>query len=147
VVVPPRFIETPITVPEYQSIEEAEDYLRRLPARVARGEISFDDAEKISLLTRNYIEASIDAAKLQLQIADHGGHREQIIQIVGGLPTPPGCEGVIMPHQASQPMNGPAIDGEVIPTLAASASADSAEIPRPPNGESDQGPQSTGGST
>jgi hypothetical protein len=80
VLIPSRFIETPIEVPEFQSIEEAEAYLALLPARVGRGEISFEDAEKISLLTRNYIEATIDHQKLRLQIAAAGGDRDQVIR-------------------------------------------------------------------
>jgi hypothetical protein len=108
----PRFIQEPITVPHFQSIDEAEAYLAELPSRVGRGQISFDDAEKISFLTRNYIEARIDATKLQLQIAAQGGEHEQIIRIEGGLPVMPGHENVIMPD-----FTGHAIDGEVVKSL------------------------------
>jgi hypothetical protein len=108
----PRFIHEPITVPEFTSIEEAETYLALLPARVGRGEISFDDAEKISLLTRNYIEATIDARKLELQIVAQGGSRDVSIRIEGGLRTMPGHGNVIMPT-----FNGHQIDGAATPAL------------------------------
>ena len=45
----PRFIREPIEVPVFQSIHEAESFLAALPARVARGEIGFEDGEKIDL--------------------------------------------------------------------------------------------------
>jgi hypothetical protein len=117
VLIPPRFIETPVQVPEFNSIGEAENYLSSLPARVGRSEISFDDAEKISLLTRNYIEASVDAAKLQLQIAHQGGEQEQIIHICGGMPRMPGHENLIMPEFNKGDINGTAIEHQPDPPL------------------------------
>jgi hypothetical protein len=128
VLVDPRFIETPVQVPEFQSIEEAEAYLASLPAKLGRGEVDFEVSEKISLLTRNYIETKIDAEKLRLQIASQGGEREQTIHITGGLPPLPATN-IIMPE-----LNGRAIDGEVvksIPEMIAPESTSQPEDPEP----------------
>jgi hypothetical protein len=94
VLIPPRFIETPIKVPDFQSVEEAERYLASLPAKLGRGEIDFEAAEKISLLTRNYIEARIDATKLQLQIEAQGGGHDRPITFAPVCPEVQSPDGI-----------------------------------------------------
>jgi hypothetical protein len=106
----PRFVEQPITVPNFQSIEEAEAFLATLPVLLGRGEIDSQSALELSQLIRNWIVSKHDSTELELKVAQHGGIGETRITIRGGLPQLPGCESMIMPA-----LNGHDIDGHVLP--------------------------------
>jgi hypothetical protein len=111
----PRFIPEPITVPNFQTIEEAENYLASLPVLLGKGEIDSQSALELSTLIKNWISAKFDHEELQLKLAAHGGPAQQIIHIEGGLPTLPGCENLIMPVLNGHQHEIDAINGEALP--------------------------------
>jgi len=45
----PRFIDNPIDIPDFTSVEIAENFLARIPVLVARGELDFQSAQELSL--------------------------------------------------------------------------------------------------
>lgn len=49
----PRFIDTPIQVPEFQSLADAENYLALIPVHLGRGEMDSRTALELSTLTKN----------------------------------------------------------------------------------------------
>jgi Family of unknown function (DUF5681) len=93
----PRYIDSPVQVPAFQSVDEAENFLATLPVLLGKGELDSQTALELSTLTRAWISARHEREELQLKLADHGGGAEQHIIIEGGLPALPGTN-VIMPH-------------------------------------------------
>jgi hypothetical protein len=107
VVTPPRFIETPIEVPDFKSIEEAETFLASLTTRFAQSEIGAQSALDLSTLARNWISAKHAAAELELKrLNADAANGDQIIRIEGGLPALPGSD-IIMPELARDLAPGP----------------------------------------
>jgi hypothetical protein len=109
----PRYIEEPVVVPQFTSIEQAEEYLASLPVLLGKGELDSQTALELSQLIRNWISAKFDHEELQLKIAQHGGYGETRITVTGGLPTLPGCENMILPQ-----INGNRHEIDAIPALA-----------------------------
>ena len=130
----PRFVEEVVVVPNFLSIEQAEDYLKQIPVLLGRGEIDSQTAMELSTLVRNWILSKYARLELDLkQISIEGGPQEQRITITGGLPMMPGCENLIMPQ-----LNGHATNGNghalAAPTDAEPAieAAPKAQDPEPP---------------
>jgi hypothetical protein len=94
-----------IEVPEFQSIQDAENFLARLPVLLGRCEIESQLALELSTLTKNWIDAKYDRDKLQLQINAAGGGPEPHIHITGGLPELPGTR-ITMPQLNGHEING-----------------------------------------
>lgn len=97
--VSPRFIETPVEVPNFENIEQAEDFLAGLAQRFASAELGSQSALDLSTLVRNWISAKHADQEFELKRlnADATG-AEQVIRIEGGLPALPGTN-IIMPDQ------------------------------------------------
>jgi hypothetical protein len=94
----PRFIENPINVPDFQTIDDAKKFLARIPALIARGELDLDFADSltkstVAWLQLQYAEMGIDLKAQAQGAADH----DQVIRIAGGLPALPGTN-VTMPN-------------------------------------------------
>jgi hypothetical protein len=53
----PRYIDSPVKVPEFTSIADAENFLASLPVLLGRGELNSQSALELSSLTRNWISA------------------------------------------------------------------------------------------
>jgi hypothetical protein len=53
----PRFIATPIDVPDFQTVEDAENFLAKVTVLVARGELDFQSALELSTMAKNWIDA------------------------------------------------------------------------------------------
>ena len=53
---PPQFIDTPVVVPEFQSVEQAENYLAHFPILLGRGEIDNQTALGLFTLIKNWID-------------------------------------------------------------------------------------------
>src|SRR5215467_13317371 len=51
----PRFIETPIDVPDFTHVSDAESFLARLPVLVARGQLDFQSAQELAAMTKLWI--------------------------------------------------------------------------------------------
>jgi hypothetical protein len=113
----PRYIDSPVQVPEFSSVDQAENFLASLPAMLGQGQIDSQSALELSTLTRAWISARHEREELQLKLQDHGAVAEQRIVIEGGLPELPGTS-VIMPHingahgQGGELQNGHTIDLE-----------------------------------
>jgi hypothetical protein len=100
---PPRFIETPIEVPDFKSIAEAETFLARLAQRFASAELGSQSALDLSTLVRNWISAKHSAMELEIKhLNADAAPDEQVIRIEGGLPALPGTD-IIMPKLNSPP--------------------------------------------
>jgi hypothetical protein len=136
----PRFIDTPVVVPEFHSITEAENYLARIPVLLGNGELDSQTALELSTLTKNWIDALYARQEYDLKLAAQGGGAEQTIHITGGLPTLPGCENLIMPQQNgvlgqhselnNRQINGTVLERPAIPPAHGEASQTEA-VPEP----------------
>ena len=131
----PRFVEELVVVPDFTTIESAEDYLKTIPVLLGRGEIDSQTALELSTLVRNWILSVHARSELELKKINVDGPGEQRIVIQGGLPQLPGCENLIMPQLDGKPTtNGHA--------LAAPADAVPAiESPHKAQGPSPQEPE------
>jgi hypothetical protein len=83
----PRYIATPIDVPDFKTIDDAKQFLARIPALIARGELDLDFADSltkstVAWLQLQYAEMGID---LKAQAQGHTNH-DTTIHISGGLP-------------------------------------------------------------
>jgi hypothetical protein len=87
-------------VPVFQSEDQAESFLAQFISDLA------PDLEplEVAAMTKQWIESKRAGQELELKV-NPPEVRPQQIQIVGGLPTPPGCENLIMPD-----INGHQID-------------------------------------
>ena len=94
----PRYVEEVVVVPDFPTIESAEDYLKQIPVLLGRGEIDSQTALELSTLVRNWILSIHARSELELKKISIDGPGEQVLRIEGGLPVMPGCEGVIMPQ-------------------------------------------------
>jgi hypothetical protein len=132
----PRYIDSPVQVPNFQTVDEAENFLASLPVLLGKGELDSQTALELSTLTRAWISARHEREELQLKLQDHGAVAEQRIVITGGLPELPGTS-VIMPHlngahgQGSELQNGHTIDLEKNSEVAESASVGDPSLPAP----------------
>ena len=106
----PRWIETPIEVPEFTHISDAESFLAKIAALVARGELDIQTGLELSSLAKAWIDAQYQREELQIKQFNSGTtEHEQVLTIRGGLPVMPGLEGVVMPAINSHPSNGHAL--------------------------------------
>ena len=64
----PRFVDEPITVPDFQSIDQAEDFLAFIAQRAGKGELELQSANDISNLVRNWIEAKLAHTNTDLKV-------------------------------------------------------------------------------
>jgi hypothetical protein len=121
---PPRFIEVDVAVPDFQSIEEAQEFLADLSKNFAAGEIGAQSALDLSTLVRNWISARHATEELELKrLAASASTAPNVIHIEGGLPDLPGTN-IIMPEPLT-PSEVEAID--VTPALQASPAPDPTE--------------------
>jgi hypothetical protein len=109
---PPRYVEEPFTVPTFQTIDQAEDYLAEIPQRVARGELDFQSGLDFSAMIRNWIEAKLAHTNTDLKVAAQGGG-DATIRIEGGMPSLPGTS-IIMDDT---PFGSRAINGHSGPSI------------------------------
>jgi hypothetical protein len=128
----PRFIENPIEVPEFTSVQIAESFLAKITVLVARGELDIQSGLELSTLAKNWIDSQNARIALELkQITVEGGPTEQTIRIEGGLPELPGTN-VTMPR-----LNGHAIDGHALAPPAADPPETTPAIPETTINETD----------
>jgi hypothetical protein len=119
----PRYVETPIQIPEFTDVSVAENFLAKLATLVAGSELDIQTGLELSELTRNWIESKNRARELELKTITIDGPGEQIIKIEGGLPVLPGCENLIMPQLNGHGSNGHALAAPepAVPTIESSA--------------------------
>src|SRR5262249_19578125 len=109
----PRFVEELVVVPDFPTVEAAEDYLKTIPVLLGRGEIDSQTALELSTLVRNWILSVHARSELELKRINIDGPGEQTIKITGGLPALPGTN-VTMPVLDHGPVtNGHALEPPV----------------------------------
>src|SRR5262249_28381603 len=101
----PRFVEELVLVPNFETIESAEDYLKQIPVLLGRGEIDSQTALELSTLVRNWILSIHARSELELKKISVDGPQEQTITIRGGLPELPGTR-ITMPVLDGHATNG-----------------------------------------
>jgi hypothetical protein len=94
--IPPRFVDESIAVPNFGSIEDAENFLKQIPMLFGRGELDSQTALELSTLTKNWLDAQYARQAQELKLAAQGGPSDTTIRIEGGLPPLPGAN-VTMP--------------------------------------------------
>jgi hypothetical protein len=104
----PRFVEDAITVPEFTSIQDAQNFLADLARRSAAGELELQCATDISNLVKNWVLSITAQDEFQLKLSASNGGSDTTIRIEGGLPPLPGTN-INMDKEPS--LNGSAING------------------------------------
>jgi hypothetical protein len=104
----PRYLEEPIEVPDFQSIDQAKDFLAAIAQRAGRGELELQSANDISNLVRNWIEANLAHIGTNLKV-EAQGTGDATIRIEGGLPALPGTN-INMTNKLELASNGHVID-------------------------------------
>jgi hypothetical protein len=122
----PRYVETPIKVPAFQSIEEAEDFLLGLSQRLGAGELSIDAATQVTVQIQAWIHSKRQGQELDLKIQAATATGPQVIKILGGLPNLPGTS-VIMPTFEPMGKLGPETPPAEPDVLATESPPDPAE--------------------
>jgi hypothetical protein len=126
----PRFVETPIQVPEFTDVSVAETFLAKIATLVAGGELDIQTGLELSTLAKNWIDAQYARQELAIKQYNAGStEHEQRIVISGGLPELPGTS-VIMPTLDHGPVtNGHALDPptSAVPAIESTSSASAPE--------------------
>ena len=119
----PRFVECQIEVPEFTHLSHAEQFLAKIAALVARGELDIQTGLELSTLAKNWIDAQYAREELAIKQYNAGStEHEQTIRIEGGLPALPGTN-VTMPLLDGKPVtNGHALEPPppVVPAIESS---------------------------
>src|SRR5262249_4603477 len=99
----PRFVEE-INIPtEFTHLSDAESFLAKIAALVARGELDIQTGLELSTLAKNWIDAQYAREELAIKQFNAGStEHEQTIRIEGGLPALPGTN-VTMPALDGRP--------------------------------------------
>src|SRR5262245_62425099 len=117
----PRYIETPIDVPDFERVTDAECFLAKLPVLVARRLLDFQSAQELCAMTKLWIDSQNARTELDLKAVNAGAtEHEQVIRVIGGLPPLPGCS-VLMPVLDGKPVtNGHALaaPSDAVPAIA-----------------------------
>jgi hypothetical protein len=109
-----RYIETPIEVPDIQTIE-AEAFLLSLSRRVGAGELDIDSASEVTAQITAWVHSRHARAELELKQLAASADPNPTIRIEGGLPDLPGTS-IIMPAPEGPVIEGPSALGQD-PTL------------------------------
>jgi hypothetical protein len=104
----PRYVETPIEVPDFKAIEEAEDFLLVLSRRTGAGDLPLDTVSQITAQIAAWIHSRRQGQELEIKrLNADASNATPVLRIEGGLPDLPGTN-IIMPTP-----EGPAIEGEL----------------------------------
>jgi hypothetical protein len=96
----PRYIERPINIPDFHTVEDATKYLGTIPGLIARGELDLDFAESITKGIVFWIQSQHSQSGLDLKAQAQGASdHDQIIRIEGGLPSLPGTNISMPPRE------------------------------------------------
>ena len=96
---PAKYVQTPIEVPEFTTIEEAEAFLLQLAQRVAAQELDLDSVAAVSARVLDWVHSKRAGLELQIKRLNATGDTgDTTIRIEGGLPQLPGTD-IIMPER------------------------------------------------
>jgi hypothetical protein len=110
-----------LDTPEFTHLSDAEQFLAKVAALVAHGQLDFQAGQNLSNLAPAWITAQYQREELQIKQINSGtSEHEQVIRITGGLPPLPGAN-VTMPVLDHGPVtNGHALEPPV-PQIESSA--------------------------
>jgi hypothetical protein len=93
----PRYFEHPVTVPDFNTVEDAESFLASIPQLLGSQQLDSQSAMELSTLTRNWLSAIYERDEMHLKMLNaNATPGEHVIRIEGGLPKLPGTN-TIMP--------------------------------------------------
>jgi hypothetical protein len=104
-----RYIEDVVGMKAPRTIEEAAQYISRISVLVAEGKLDVDGGAAVKELLQAYIDARVGSEiQEQVRILEEivraqGDRLNATVQVVGGLPTMPGLEKLVMPHRPEPP--------------------------------------------
>jgi hypothetical protein len=128
----PRYVETPIHVPDFKTINEAEDFLLVLSRRVGSGELPIDATNEVTAIIRTWILSRRQGEELELKRLAASPSGDTTIRIKGGLPDLPGTS-IIMPATEAMGKLGPDDTGQdETPVLAAEQDVAPESVPVEP---------------
>jgi hypothetical protein len=105
---PARYVTDPIPVPQFETIEQAQEFLALLSHKAGSGELELQSALDISTLVKNWIISKQSGIELDLKVATQiNGATPEVIRIEGGLPQLPGA-------QITMPLNGHQADPNLL---------------------------------
>src|SRR5262245_56890772 len=100
------YIDVPLDTPEFTHLSDAEQFLAKVAALVAHGQLDFQAGQNLSTLAKNWIDAQYAREELAIKQFNAGStEHEQTIRIEGGLPALPGTN-VTMPVLDGHATNG-----------------------------------------
>src|SRR6516225_7592463 len=126
------YIDVPLDTPEFTHLSDAEQFLAKVAALVAHGQLDFQAGQNLSALAKAWIDAQYQREELAIKQFNTGStEHEQVIRVEGGLPPLPGTN-VTMPLLDGKPVtNGHALAAptDAVPAIEA---AHKAQDPEPP---------------
>src|SRR5215813_9061243 len=98
------YIDVPLDTPEFTHLSDAEQFLAKVAALVAHGQLDFQAGQNLSALAKNWIDSQYAREELAIQQINAGTtEHAQTIRIEGGLPALPGTN-VTMPVLDGKPV-------------------------------------------
>src|SRR5262249_38542941 len=129
------YIDVPLDTPEFTHLSDAEQFLAKVAALVAHGQLDFQAGQNLSTLAKNWIDTQYAREELAIKQYNAGTtEHEQTIRIEGGLPALPGTN-ITMPVLDHEPAtNGHALEPpkELTPQLESSGTNSSNAQGAPP---------------
>ena len=126
------YIDVPLDTPEFTHLSDAEQFLAKVAALVANGQVDLLAGQNLSNLAKAWIDAQYQREELAIKQINAGTtEHEQVIRVEGGLPPLPGTN-VTMPLLDGKPAtNGHALaaPSDAVPAIEA---APKAQDPEPP---------------
>src|SRR5215831_740083 len=103
------YIDVPLDTPEFTHLSDAEQFLAKVAALVARGELDIQTGVELSSLAKAWIDSQYAREELAIKQYNAGStEHEQTIRIEGGLPALPGTN-ITMPMLDGHATNGHAL--------------------------------------
>jgi hypothetical protein len=131
----PRFVDDPIQVPNFTSVQEALDFQAEIARRAGAGELELQISQDISNLVKNWVLSVTAQDELQLKIAKENPQGPIEIRVTGGLPPLPGTNINMAPEPSLNGFtngHGPVIDHQEPPALTDGADDSSVASPQEP---------------
>jgi hypothetical protein len=127
------YVDVPLDTPEFTHLSDAEQFLAKIAALVAHGQLDFQAGQNLSALAKNWIDAQYAREELAIKQYNAGSTEpETTIRIEGGLPALPGTN-ITMPMLDGHATNGNghalAAPTDAVPAIEA---APKAQDPEPP---------------
>ena len=100
------YIDVPLDTPEFTHLSDAEQFLAKVAALVAHGQLDFQAGQNLSALAKAWIDSQYQREELAIkQLTAGTTEHEQTIRVVGGLPELPGTS-ITMPTLDGHAVNG-----------------------------------------